>query len=63
MTQAEIDALVEKRIAKQRRQHGRELTLLITMCGALASEVAWLRWRLRVERREQTNHQQKERHR
>lgn len=53
LTQAEVDSLVEKRIAKLRRHHGRKTALLITMCAALAREVGKLRHLLRIERGKQ----------
>lgn len=53
LSQADVNGLVEKRIAKLRRQYGREMTLLLQLCAALAGECARLRWQLRVDRRNQ----------
>ena len=50
LTQAEIDAVIARRVAKLQRHHARELTLLLTLCAALAREVGKLRHLLRIER-------------
>jgi hypothetical protein len=55
LTQGDIDALVERRIAKLRRHHGRETLMLLTLCAALARECARLRYRLRVDRKQGRN--------